>query len=465
MEKLLVYLKTFSTDEMREFIAFVGGKSKTKLSLFLEYLEKNHPVFPPKKMEKEVIAQKLFASKCTRIINNLTTRLMPFVKEFVIQKELEYCPIEKDRLFLKALKRRQLGDKFFKEAEKAEKNCKKEETMAGIERFHDLSQIQRMCLNHPNFGGEKILLETKKLIHAIDVYYFATKLYLGASLLNSGYAVKDRPTDLDALLYPVSELVAFVKDKEIGKIPQIKLLSQIFESLKNKNFKDKKFLKDEFINSIELYTKGEKSDIVSFLSQIFFEDYKSGTKGSLVVLHELNSFSVNRGIVLEDGYIAADLFQNIVSIACAVKEFEWAEEFIKDYSTCLKKTDRSDTYLICKAKMHLNKKEYDKVIKTLKQRHFDTEYNGAIARMRKLQAYFHLDNDEDFDNLIHSFREFLSNRVKLSECLDRSFRNFIIFIRKLYDSKYMQNICKTKLKKNIEDCSQIVSKSWLLEQL
>lgn len=472
--QILIFFKNFSSNEMRQFGKFVRSKSNAnKLLQFCDYLEKQHPDFPTKKMEKTLIVQKLFSSENTRIIDNLITRLTSFIDDFIAQKELEHSLIEKDLLRLKWLKRNKLDDLFLKEVERIEKKWKKEE---GIERLHDLYRLQKMRLDHPNFSGKEALLETKKLSQKIDVYYFATKLYLEVSMMNTAYSVKEITTDFDHLLYPVHKLVAFLKDKEISSIPQIKLLSQIFEAIYHENFKNRNTLKDEFTNSIQIYTKGEQNDIVSFLRRIFYEDYKDGTKGSLQVLHELNRFSVDEEIVLEDGYIAADLFQTIVNIACAYKQFEWAESFIEnnhkflkklDESDTLKKSDQLGTYLLCQVTLHLSKKEYDKVIEKLTNLNFDTKYNGAIARSFKLQAYFHLNNYDGISRLIHSFKEFLRNKRTLSIELEKSFRNFIGFIEKIYEFKYLNShkIDGATLKKEINNCSQVVCKGWLLEQL
>lgn len=468
--QLITLLKTFSKTEMRQFGHFVKYKSSSKdLSKFYEYLHRQYPSFVPKRIEKEFVFKKIFSCPCNdpRKIDNLIRGLSKLVKEFMTQKEMEYNHQERELLYLKALKRRKLDDLFLRNVNKVEDELKKEEMLAGIERLHYVYLLHKMRLNHPNFSGGQALVEIKKLSQAIDNYYFATKLYLEVSILNTGCYLKKMSTDFDNLLYPVSELVAFLKDKEIQDVPQVRLFSKIFETLQNKNFQDVKFIKDDFMSSIKFYTKGEKNDIIAFLSLMFYEDYRQGNKKSLEMLHVLNRFSVVQGIVLEDGYIAADLFRDIVTIACAAKKYEWAEFFIENYASCLKETDRSDTYLICQGQLYLNKKEYKDVIEILQQRHFDTEPNGAIARSLKLQAHYSLKDYEAFDRLAHSFKNFLLNQRNLSEDLKKSFKNFIRFIKKIFEFKYMNcpKIDAKNLETNISNCSKIVYKSWLLEQL
>lgn len=468
--KLIIFLKSLSITEMRDFGRFINahsGKSAKEVNDFFNYLKKYHPEFPEKKIEKEKVALKIFAkndaNKQKKVVN-IMYKLGQLLENFLIQDELKIRQKEQDFLLLQSLKKRKLDKYFFKKIEQVEEEWNNLQEQ-GIEHLHDIYRLKKMRLNHPNFSKEnKVSLESKSLIHCIEQYYFVTKCYWTLSNYNTEKYI-DREKERTQAIFPINDILEFIEQDDFTPLPQLKIFTQMLVAFQNKELEDYAILRDECRVHFEQYSKNEKNDLITFLTQICYDNYRKGKDNALQDLFELKKFAVEKEIVLEDGYIATDLFHNIVNIACAANQLEWAEGFVARFAACLHEEERLDTINLCSAILYLKKKEYERVLQKLAQLKFQNVFYGVQARAIQLQAYYELDDYEEmFFNLTKSFSIFLYRNQALAQNQKKSFSNFILFAKKLQKKKNEYRPNWRELLKEISDCKEVVYKSWLLEK-
>lgn len=467
--KLLLFLKTLSKIEMKEWGKFLDmnmAKNSDDAQKFFDYLNKQYPAFPEKKMQREVIAKKLFPKdiKNVKKVENIMYKFWPLLEEFIIYKELKNEK-KKDFLLLRALRNRELDKFFFKKIEEME-NEWEERPPSGIEHLHDVYRLKKIRLAHPNFLEEsRVAIEPKNIIHYLDLYYFTTKMYwtLVADTTNK-YVNKD-DGDLSETIFPIDSILQFAKERSFQQ-PQIQLLYKILEAYNAGTVENLSGLKDQFTNTFELYIQNEQIDIATFLTQIFYQQYQSGETLALKILFDLNKFGVENRIFLSGSCIASDLFLNIINIACTNKEWEWASNFIDEYEEHIEKEKKDDLLMLSKSIVYFSSEQYEKVLDELAQLKFQDVFFGLQGRAIKLQAFYELEEYEElFYDLCKSFRLFLYRNESLAEEYKNAFNNFIHFIKKLQKIKNTYGVDSSSMKVELSNCKEIVYKTWLMEKV
>lgn len=129
--KPIAYLKTLTNSEMKDFGLFISIAKGAKDAILLHtYLAKYHPNYPAKKIDKSIIATKLFPTEKNkdRKLVNAMHRYVQLLDVFFIQEELKDNAEEKNFLLLQAFKNRKLDKYFFKKADQIERSWQKKTT-------------------------------------------------------------------------------------------------------------------------------------------------------------------------------------------------------------------------------------------------------------------------------------------------------------------------------------------------
>lgn len=470
--KLIVFLKTLSNTEMKAYGRLIEANSSSKSAdaiAFYTYLKKLHPNYPEEKIDKAVIAKKVYPKEVNGIkkIDNLMYNFWGFLEDFLVHQQIEKNPKRKEFLLLESLKDRKLDKYFFKKIDDLEKAWTKEKYV-GAEHSHNMYRLQKMRLSHPNYVGKSnISYNANSLIKDIEQYYLATKTRLTLSNFATRVYINENDISNQNNLIPIDKLIDFSVENLSEQTVHVQLFTKIYNvfTSETKSFEEIQQLRIFFFEQADSFEKSEKSDVIIYLSQLFFELYKKNELAALNELFLINKFYVENAIITYRGFIDISSFQNIVNIACAAGELNWAEQFIFDYEHYLE-AENEDTLALSKAALYLKKKNFEKALEILAQIKFQNVFNGAFARAIQLIAYYELDNyEEPFFNLTKSFNLFLLRNKTLADGHKKSFNNFISFAKKLEEAKTAYKPDIDKIEKEILACSEIIYQSWLLEKI
>lgn len=443
-----------------------SGKTSTDARLFFEYLRKQHPDFPEKKIRKELVAKKLFSKdpKPVKKVENTMYKFWALLEDFLIYKELLKHKKERSFLLLQALKSRNLDKYFFKNIEEIEKEWERSPP-AGIEHLHDVYRLKKMHLEHPQYlKEEKRILEPQDLVNHVEQYYLAIKLQMTLSDHYTRKFLVD--TSKEESLYQIEPLVDFINRRTERNVPQVQLMAELFNATQKKDSKVSSHLKDHFITHFDLFKDDEQIDFLTFLSHIYYEHYREGAPEALQALFELNRFTVEKKLVVSDGHIVHDLFLNIVNIACSSGQWKWARDFVQDHQAFLQKEYKEDVAILAMAIIYFSEGDYEKVLSRLAQLRFQHVFFALQGRALKLQAFYEMEEYEElFFDLCKSFKLFLYRNGSIANNMQTAFGNFIGFAKKLQKIKNEYGADKRKLKSEIKECKDIVYKSWLMQKV
>ena len=191
--------------------------------------------------------------------------------------------------------------------------------------------------------------------------------------------------------------------------------------------------------------KQNKGDLT--VTSTIFELYKLGL--------ELNLFKIFVGN-----------YRNIAYFACREGNFEWALDFVEKYKTALPKNDQDSAYSFTKSRTLWYAKDWEGVIRTLRNVEYkDMTYN-LLARSYILTCYYELDDYEPLDSLIKSFKVYLRRKRNVSVERKDSFYNFITALDHLMKASERSDYKRIlKAKVIIANNPSTRNKDWLTEKI
>lgn len=467
--KLIQLFSALSSSEIKELGNFLEGLAYKKTGgvfQLYKYLRKYHPEFPEKKIDKEVVHNSLFkdSKKFNRRLYDLMSSLTTGVEMFLINKKIEKDEVSKDFHLLEVYKERQLDKLFFAKVSQVEKDWKKK-SIAGIEHLHDVFRLKQMCFTHPNYSKIKETdIDLQDVIDQLDLYYFALKLSKSIAFLHStGIVTKMQSKESSHRLL---QYILTLKDKSpFRDVQMIELLSQIVLAFQEDKEVDKQKILDLLYTTIDQFDQTEQRDLFVYVSTILYEDYRKGIPGGLEKIFQIYKFATENDLLFEDGYIDDKVFIVVVSVACAVKELDWAEEFANTKSVFMSEKYNEDVKYLCHAFILFERKEFGEALKNISKSQFNDAFHALQAKSIQLQCYFEMEDYDDlFYNLVKSFTFFVKRSVYFSEPYKESVYNFIKYANKMHNLKMSRKKGKNKLNEEISAIQNIIKKQWLLDK-
>ncbi len=155
----------------------------------------------------------------------------------------------------------------------------------------------------------------------------------------------------------------------------------------------------------------------------------------------------------------------MITISLRVGEFEWAENFIQEYSEYLSPGIRENARTFNLANLYSHQKRHDKVIELLR----NVEYNDVVyslgSKLILLRTYYELGEFLALDSLIDSFRIFLRRNKVISKSLKREYNSFLNFVKKLTTLDSSNPAAIAAFHQRVMSVSSTTPKKWLLEKI
>lgn len=468
--KLLDFFKSLSKTDIKALGVYLNAtKQTTDVVLLYNYLKKYYPSFPEKHLIKDYVAKKIFNKdkNNTKKLLNAMVRLSKLLDDFLIYEQLNCSQVYKDFLYLEALKKRQLDKFFFKKAVQMEQDWEKKQP-EGLEHFYNEYKLKEICYTHPGYSLlKKMPINPKTLIHHIDKHYIAAKLYWSLGIIHNNYYLPN-PNIEQNTQYFIDELLSVHIEKIFYSVPQIRIFGQLFEAFKRSSFDNFSAIKNDFFNNLKLFNEWEKSDTLTALYSVSYENYKIGKTDALKHLFDLNCIISENGFLLENGKLPTEKYWNMINIGFANNEFSWVKNFIQNNYKYLKCDEQQDVLAISNSKLFLYEGEFGKAIENLATVKFSNILYGLHSRTILLQCYFEMGEDyiDSFFDLSKSFYMFLNRNEIFGETTRLAVNSFIVFCKKLHKVKYqLYPFDLNKIKTNLANTENIANKSWLVDKL
>lgn len=418
--------KALSESEAREFGNYLTTSYQKSGSVYKLYrhLRRYHPDLTNERLERKSVERRLFKEKADpeRTLFDSTSRLTAKLKSFITIKELEKQEVYENFLYLEALKSRKLDDLFFKKADSLQKKWD-DDSIPGIEHFHNQYKLKILIFSHPNISNLKSMVEVDNIIKLLNQYFATSKMYY--TLIAQ---INDK--DKNSSKYKISELINNFNKAIFINNTKVNLIYNFLLAYQSNNISFYNKVKSSFFEFFHLFTKSEKHDMVDFLNDFFYS--KRNEVDVNIQLFEIVKFALREDLLLEDGFMSSQSFLNCISIAKVNGSIDWIETFIRDYKTNLNKKNRTNLVKFGEIILLIEKKDYSSALDKIIFVNFKEPSRVAHLNCCKLQCFYQLKYETSFLNAISSTQQYLSNhKIDLNNHFI-FFKNFVKVVKDIY---------------------------------
>lgn len=171
-----------------------------------------------------------------------------------------------------------------------------------------------------------------------------------------------------------------------------------------------------------------------------------------------------RKVFLENGYLSRFTYRNILNLALALGEWDWALEYLHGFAPFLAPKERENVFRYNLATYYFRRPEYDQALELLRHVEFrDMLYNFDARRML-LRIYYARKEWQALDSLLDSFTVYLQ-RHRDAGYHREMYRNLVRFTRRMINLKPGDAAGQQRLQASIERTVHVAEREWLLGTL
>jgi len=388
------------------------------------------------------------------------SRFSQLVDDYFVWKETEYDASERYHALLKAYKRRK-GDWFFDSTKTDFRKYLEKQPERGTDYYFHQYRLNHEVYTHNATQRLQTGIESlENVIDNLDAFYFSAKFRYGSEV---------RLRELH--LAEKSELILLEEMLEAVKHPlfESKSFVHIFSTIihlyetKNRALYDK--LKSLIFENFEQFSVKEKLDMVTLANNFCILECNQGKSEYYVEIFELYEYGLNNGIWITDGIMDYAVFDNIVTVACNLKKFDWVDTFIKTYSKDLREDVQESVKTMALCRLEFSMNNFEKTLELLRDVEFvDVQYN-INAKVFQLRSYYELDGYEVlFYDACNAFAQYCRRNKVIGNQQRELCLTFISFIKRLHQAKYQRTEGKKELLERLEKTPTILS-GWLREKI
>jgi len=468
---LIEILRTLSKDEFKKFDDFVNSpyfnKKSTVTKLWLT-IRNYSPDYDSVNLDRKNIYKELFSGKEFNygVMKNLIYDLTQLAERFLTEEEFDRAEFRKAELSLYGLTDKGLNKSYIsKNKVVKEKLYKSKKSADYYEQIATLNWIENSVTE-----SDKINRDCLNQISEYTIYSFLINLF---KLYNNVCA--DKLTFNFSYSYNLLEefinkldlefLMNFISQNSYEDYKIINIYYDMYKAISNPN-EDKFFykFKQNLSENEELITEFE----IKNLSVCLWTSLANNTviKNKTTEYMELIKNRNAKNLFLEfDGTISIREFTLSIRIAAMMKDIDFIEKFINNYSKYLLPSARKNMELYGNAYLNFAKDNFEDSLALVNKINIDLISFKYELKNLQIMLFYELN---DFDSLMYaldSFKHFASGNKFVSESQRQYISGFIKYVSALYKLKENPDKIKIELlSKQIQNDS-LNTKNWLLDKI
>lgn len=473
-------LKTLSKEEIKEFDKFIISpffNNQPSLTRFYTELKKFHPAFPDEKLERKIVFQRLYPGKVfsDETIRRLSSDLKKILDEYMYYKAREDSNPE--TRFLKAMQYLKRG--LVKEAQKELEHINKTLNQSGLVshqyirnklEYEDLTVQIALGTNRQDLVADNFVNELEFLIYNFLLrftYYIhninANKLIFNISSANF---INDfiSSVDFEKMSGFIGRETASQNINKAMRIYVLIILNNLYEN-EEKYFTE---LKELLGDVIMYFTDHEKYNIYQLAEAICWRKMETINREKYRrELFEINKMRLDAGVYSPDGKNMRLLFfRQALMNALHIKEYDWAENFVNNYTGKLPGTLKENMKKFAEAHILFEKGEFESSLLLINKMDFDIFTLKYDLRNLMLRIYIELNYVEEALSLIESYKRFIKNNKNVSDYYRTLINNLLKYCKVIIDLKLKkEGMEKDVILGELEKENTLNYKSWLKEKI
>lgn len=461
------YLNALSTKERRRLRLWLCSPALNRrdevLRLF-DFLDKNLEKRKERDVSKAEAWRAVFPDTPfdAKQMHYTAHYLLQITQRFLAYEEMEHEPLREKLYLCKSLKKRQLDTFFEREMRALEALHGRQLQVADVE-FH-FTKYQFLAERHDQLSrrSRSAELPLQALLDTLGDFYIATLLRYACSALTRA-TVANQHFQLKMLPEVLRFLDKNLPDPAIS--PAVTAYYRCYRLLDGSGddgdfFELRGFLQEHW----RKFPLPETCDIWLLAINYGIRRINSGEKSFIRESFELYRDGLDKGILPGEGFMTDFTYKNIARLGLGLGEYEWTARFLNDARRMLDPQTRDNIVQYSMAMFHFHQKNYDEALQILTCVELDDVFLNLDARSMLLRIYFEKGFQDALESLLDSFQTFIKRQKNLGYQAE-NYLNLIRFTRQLLRLSPSDGPLRKKLQAEIEACSVLAEKTWLLEKL
>lgn len=472
--RLFYLLKGLSPTEFKRFFKFIQSPfhctNPAQIKLY-QILKKYYPELESPKLDREKVYQKLYPGKKLNYhhFGNLMTEMTRLVEEFLIYLEVENEDFQKRKILVQALGRRNLYTAFEKGSKKLMNELERQE-YHDTEYYREMEEIQSQYFFHPKTSRFNLDFDfPKRIMDNLDKNYFLSKMQ-GALELKTREKMLSSKYDIPLLDKVVNHCLSVFSEEEPLFFIYPKMLSLHNEQEPESTFFE---VKEFFVERISNIRKKEQKDILHNLLNHAIRQINKGLFEYNSEAFDLYKIGLLHDLIVENKKIRALSFMNIAGNAGVLKEFDYAENFIENYSQYLDRDILTGTKALTLSELRFRQASYEEIIGLFSNLQFENIFLETQARFLLVKTWYEKYRRQEglYDLLIskiEAFEKFLKRKDVLAEKRSEGNLNFLKMLKRIIRHTDRLNInpeIKNQMEKQVLELKPLIGKVWLNEKI
>lgn len=465
--KFIDRLALLSKTELREFEKFINTdyfNTNKKVVKLYRFAKKYHPEFESSKLERNYVIKKLFpewGKDGYKRLSYVMSDANKLLDDFFIQQQLKSDQIQQQQLLLQAYKNRGGNWFFLNLAEQLKKEILKSEQQHAAH-YQTLFNINHEEYIHISTArtdtGIKSLEEAMK---SLDYFYANTKFRYAAEVSFRKYLTNE---EIEVVL--LKEFQESLKTDYWDGHLVLRIFAGFVNLIQTLDAIDYQDLKELIFNNFTSFDRANKLDILTFLLNFCIVQSNNGKIIYRREMFDIYVIGLENKVWLNQNVIAHQQFDNIVTIGCLLKEFDWTEQFILEYAPYLDEQLRENVKQLALAGLAFSKGNFEQTLSLINQIEFIDVNQNWRAKSLQIRCYYEL---EDYSLMLHdfclSFAQYCRRNKSMGTQIKEMNLNLIHFINRLQKFKFEGKTSKEELKQDLLQIDKVQCRTWVLEKI
>jgi hypothetical protein len=479
--KLIVFLKTFSPEELSEFEKFLTVpyfRRERDLLPFLKTLKKYYPEFSGNDFSKENIFRSLYPDsdysdkKSDTTLRTLSSYLTTAAEEFLFISRIRKNKILKNRIFLEELLDRNLTkyyEQYISDAYNDLKFSEDEDGSNGLENFY----LERL-----NTRYYSIMLDFKEMfrhnfksVEMISGYFWIDLLRTAKTkyLAERHGNIKPEANTIDNILENTDMEKILETYRNTSRYIYLAFNYYSLKCLTGGIDLDyyKKAKKVFFENKSSISTRDKNFFYADLINILISGNTKEELKDKKEEYELIKSCLKDKAYkISKDDFMQPDFYRNALLCAVFHNDFKLAEDFVNEYSSELKPEFRDNMKFYSLAMINFSIGKFEESLDYVSKVKYDLVHFKIDLKVLMLKIFYELNLTEQVYSLTDTFRHYVKNSKLMPLEKKDSYLNYLKYNLQLVKLSQSFNSQQAGIIKNeILQEKNLFQKSWLDEKL
>lgn len=407
---------------------------------------------------KEDISAKLFPSENydDRKVRHAMSFLFRLLEQFLAQSVAAEDELAQRLQLAEAYRRRGLKNHFQRTLQRAA-DQHAANPLRHADHFWTGYELQRQGYLLTATSNRVTALNFQQIGDQLDLAFLALKLRQSCLALSHQAVFK---AEYDFGLLP--QVLAEVQRRSLLDVPAIGVYFHCYHTLTEpEDERHFQKFKAELYRHDGAFPTSEGRDLYLLAINFCIRRYNEGEGKFLAEELELYRAALAKKLLLVNGQLSRFTYQNVVTLGLVLREFDWVETFLRDYTPLLDPRLRAANHSFNLARLAYERGQFSKALELLQQADYEDVLLSLTAKSLLLKIYFETSEFTALDSHLDAMANFVRRKKELSYHRE-NYLSLCRFVRRLLAVPPNDREAVQRLREEVGAAPAVAERKWLL---